>query len=171
MKTMFAKLASLALLLTAVAIHSGTPASAGNRAESFPAAAAQAGSPTKMSLNFTAIDLQENQTARIKAVIDPNFAIGPEVRAIEVEFAFLDKDGKVVASQKKMLRPGHSESFEMRAGAIIHDRTGLQARLTIRGAVGPEIRKALVTTLEVADTKGKTLSVKKNPRLVIGPEI
>lgn len=170
MKTMFAKLASLTLLLTAVAIHPGTPASAGNRTESFPAAAAQTGSPTKLSLNFTAIDLQENQTARIKAVIDPNFVIGPEVRAIEIELAFLDKDGKVVASQKKMLRPGKAESFEMRAGAIIHDRTGLQARLSIRGAVGPEVRKALVTTLEVTDAKGKTLFVKKNPRMAIAPE-
>lgn len=170
MKTMFAKFATLALLLTAVAIHSGMPASAGNGAESFPAAAAQDRSSTKLSLNFTSIDLQENQTARIKAVIDPNFAIGPEIRAIEVEFAFLDKDGKVVASQKKMLRPGKAESFEMRAGAIVHDRTGLQARLSIRGVVGPEVRKALVTTLEVNDAKGKTMFVKKNPRMAVAPE-
>ena len=164
MKTIFAKLASLALLTTvAIAI----PAWAGNQSASFLAAAAQTQSSTRSSLNFTSIDLQENQTARIKAVL----AVGPEVRPVEVEFVFLDQDGKVVKSQKRTLMPGQSESFEMRAGAIIHDRMGLQARLSIRGLVGPEIRKALVTTLEVADTKGKTLFVKKNPRLLISPEV
>jgi hypothetical protein len=161
MKTRFVKIISLALLLTAIANYTRT----------VPATAAQTQSPTKMSLNFTSIDLQENQTARIKVVVDPNFVIGPEVRAMEVEFAFLDKDGKVVASQKKILMPGRGESFEIRAGAIVHDRTGLKAQLTIRGVIGPEIRKALVTTLEVTDGKGKTMFVKKNPRMLIGPEV
>ena len=156
MKTTFVKIISLALLLTAIANYTRT----------VPAAAAQTRSPTKMSLNFTSIDLQESQTARIKVVLD----IGPEIRPVEVEFVFLDQDGKVVKSQKKTLMPGHSESFEMRAGAIVHERTGLQAQLSIRGVVGPEVRKALVTTLEVTDTKGKTMFVKKNPRMAIAPE-
>src|SRR5207302_7765133 len=102
MKTTFAKLMSLVLLSTAVAFYAGTQASAGNPA--FSAAAAQDPASSRTDFQFAAFDLQENQTVRIKAVL----VVGPEVRPIEVEFVFQDQDGKVVASQKKTLRPGHS---------------------------------------------------------------
>jgi hypothetical protein len=167
--TRFAKLVSLALLVATLTIYAASRAgAAGINPAPSPAAAAQRDLTPETEFEFGLISLAPNQTARINAVliIDPNFLIGPEFRPVEVEFVFHDRAGNVLASERKLLLPGHAESFDTRGVIDPNYRTDIQPCISIRGVVGPEYRNRFVCTLEVIDNlTGKTQFALNNPRM------
>jgi hypothetical protein len=168
-KRTFAKLTSLALLVAALTIYAATRAGAAAVNPPLPpAATAQTETSTETEFEFGLIGLARYQSARINAVflVDPNFR-----QPIEVEFMFHDREGNVVAQSRETLLPGHASSFEMRAGAIVHDRiSDIQPCISIRGAIGPEIRNRIVCTLEVIDNlTGKTQFALNNPHMIFEP--
>jgi hypothetical protein len=165
-KSTFAKLVSLALLVATLTIYTVSRAGAAspNPAAS-PAAAAQLDLTPETEFEFGLIGLARGQTARINAVL----LLGPEIRPepVEVEFTFHDREGNVMASERQTLLPGHASSFEIRAGAVIHERTGdIQPCISIRGVIGPETRNRIICTLEVVDSAtGRTQFALNNPRM------
>lgn len=167
-KSTFAKLTLLSLLVATLTIYAANRAgAAGPNPAVSRAAAAQVDLTPETEFEFGLIGLARGQTARINAVflVDPNFR-----QPLDVEFTFHDREGNVLASERQTLLPGHASSFEIRAGAIVHDRTGdIQPCISIRGAIGPEVRDRIVCTLEVMDASGKTQFALNNPRMLVDP--
>jgi hypothetical protein len=160
-KSTFATLTSLALLVATLTIYTANRAGAASPDPAATRAAAAQGHLTpETEFQFGLIGLARGQTARINAVL----VAGPEVRPepVVVEFMFHDREGNVVARETQTLLPGHASSFEIRAGAIIHE---IQPCISIRGAVAPEGRDRIVGTLEVMDANGKTEFALNNPRM------
>jgi hypothetical protein len=167
-KSTFAKLMSLALLVATLTIYpaSGSGPAIVNAAPS-RTSTAQTEVPPTIDFVFGLVGIGRGQTARINAV----FIAGLEERAepIEVELMFQDQEGNVVASERQTLLPGHPTSFDTHGIiAINQERTNLIPRVSIKGVIAPETRNRIVPTVEVFDTAtGKTQFALNNPRAII----
>ena len=149
-KSTFAKLTSLALLVATLTIYtaSRTGAAAVN-----PASATTAQTEVTPATEFEAggISIGRGQTASIIVVCNPDPS-GRDLQPFEVEFMFHDWDGNLLASETKTILPGHTSSFEIRAGIIAPGRSELAP--CVKVLVDPSDPRAnrIVANLEVFDT-------------------
>ena len=148
-KSRFAKLTSLALLVATLTIYAQARVepSAGSQS---PATAA----PSEPATEFASggISIGRGQTASIIVVCHPD-PLGRDQQPVEVEFTFYDWNDNLLASETKTILPGHTSSFEMRAGTSTTLRNELTAN--VRVLVNPHDPRAnrIVATLEVFDTE------------------
>ena len=163
-KGKFAKLTSLALLVATLTIYTANRAGAAGITPAPAVAAAQTDLPEAATFSFGGIGIGRGQTASIIVVClgDPN---ARDQQPIELEFMFHDRDGNLLASERKTCLPGHAASFEL--GGIMPPPTEIQPCLIqpcIRVVGGPEAANLVVPTFEAFDSATRrTLFALNNP--------
>lgn len=149
MKTRFAKLTSLALLVATLAIYAQgrAGASAGHQAA---AMAAQSEPTTEFASG--GVSIGRGQTASIIVVCNPDPS-GRDQQPIEVELMFHDWNGNLLASETTTILPGHGSSFEMRGGTTSLQRSELAPGVKVLLNPNDPRANRIVATLQVFDTE------------------